>query len=68
MNKDERLKAAEQMANDFLTVHRECTYDNKTDEERENMERIAKLARLVTCYNCDYNKDDDSGDILGGGC
>ena len=64
----DRLAAAEKMANDFLTVHRECTYDNKTDEERKNMERIAKQARLVTAYTGDYNPKDDSKDFLGGGC
>lgn len=56
---NERLETAELMAKDFLTLHRECSYDNKTDEERDNMERIAKLARIVTCYDCGYNKEDD---------
>ena len=59
MNNKDKIKAGEKLAEDFLKLHRECSYDNKTDEEREKMENIAKQARLVTAYTGDYNPSDD---------
>ena len=59
MNNKDKIKAGEKLAEDFLKLHRECSYDNKTDEEREKMENIAKQARLVTAYTGDYNPKDD---------
>lgn len=63
----DRLNVAEVMAKDFLTIQRNCTYKDLTDVERENLERIAVLARQIIDIPGEYNKDEDDKSF-GGGC
>lgn len=43
----ERLVVAEAMAKDYLEIHRECTFKDLTDVQREKMESVAALARQI---------------------
>lgn len=58
-NDKERLDVAEAMAKDFLNVYRSCTYKEMTDIERENLERIAVLARQVMDDPNEYRVEED---------
>jgi predicted nucleic acid-binding OB-fold protein len=61
----QKLEVANVMAKDFLSIQRGCTYKDLTDVERENLERIAVLARQIIDDPADYNPEDD---ISGLGC
>lgn len=66
-NDKDRLKVAKVMAKDFLDIQRSCTYKDLTDVERENLERIAVLARQVMDNPNDYNPDEDDKSFGGEG-
>lgn len=55
--KDEKLEVAEEMAKDFLEIHKTCTSKDLTDVERDNLERIANQARLVTGDLTEYDNN-----------
>ena len=55
----ERLQVAQTMAEDFLNIYRACSYKEMTDTERDELNRIAEQARLVTGHTGDYNPEDD---------
>ena len=66
MNNNNQIENGKKLAEDFLTLHRECSYTNKTDDERERMEHLAGLARIVMGFSGDWNPDDDDPGF--GGC
>lgn len=58
-DKDEVLAMAKVMAKDFLNIHRACTYKDLSEIERENLEKVAQLARQVCADTGDYNPAED---------
>ena len=55
----QKPEVANVMAKDFLDIQRGRTYKDLTDVERENLERIAVLARQIIDDHNDYKPEED---------